>query len=149
MAEIRALLQLNKELPLNKAIDNNGMPTTDPQQALDGCVLPFDDYKGYALALAIEIIAGPLINAKAGKSVKGNRGFFIMAIKFQSDEFKMKFQKNVMTLFDEIENSKKMKSIDKIRIPGMQSLKNFKSAQNYGIEVDERIYNYLHKMVKS
>ncbi|GGO99791.1 Ldh family oxidoreductase [Stakelama pacifica] len=49
--------------PLAKgwAIDSQGAPTTDPEAALAGAMLTFGGHKGSALALMIELIAGPLI----------------------------------------------------------------------------------------
>ena len=43
------------------AIDAEGIPTTDPAAALVGAQLPFGGYKGAAIALMIELLAGALI----------------------------------------------------------------------------------------
>ena len=43
------------------AIDVEGKPTTDAALALAGSLLPFGGYKGSALAMMIELLAGPLI----------------------------------------------------------------------------------------
>ena len=53
------------------ALDKEGNPTTDPQAALQGFVLPMAGFKGYGLALLIDILAGLLSGAgylnKVGK----------------------------------------------------------------------------------
>jgi delta1-piperideine-2-carboxylate reductase len=49
------------ELPENVGIDAQGRPTRDPKAVLQGAQLPFGGHKGAALALMIELLAGPLI----------------------------------------------------------------------------------------
>ncbi len=53
-------------LPAGCLIDSNGNPTTDPQAYFDGgAILPAAGQKGYALALAAELIAEALIGPVA------------------------------------------------------------------------------------
>ena len=59
----------NKPIPPGWAIDVNGRPTTDAAQALLGTVLPMAMHKGYALALAFEILSGVLTGASFGRDV--------------------------------------------------------------------------------
>lgn len=56
-------------IPPGWAIDENGRETTDPAAALRGAVLPLGGAKGYALALAIEIMCGVLSGAAFGPHV--------------------------------------------------------------------------------
>ena len=50
------------ELPPGVGLDASGEPTTNPQAILDGgTMLPFGGYKGSAIALMIELLAGGLI----------------------------------------------------------------------------------------
>ena len=52
----------NKEkIPLNWAIDPEGQPTDDPEQALIGSLLPFAGHKGYGLAFVLGLLSGPLL----------------------------------------------------------------------------------------
>jgi len=48
-------------LPEGWAIDSEGQPTTDPDRALQGAMLPFGGHKGSAIATMIEILAGAMI----------------------------------------------------------------------------------------
>lgn len=50
-----------KPIPQGWAIDVNGNPTTDPAAALAGAQLPYGGYKGAAIALMVELLAGALI----------------------------------------------------------------------------------------
>lgn len=50
------------KIPLGWGVDREGEPSQDPTEVLDhGAMLPFGDHKGSALAIMIELIAGPLI----------------------------------------------------------------------------------------
>ncbi|MDE0590568.1 Ldh family oxidoreductase [Halocynthiibacter sp. C4] len=60
--EIELYKRAGKPLPEGVAVDANGAPTTDPQAALDGAMLTFGSYKGSALSIMIELLAGPLID---------------------------------------------------------------------------------------
>jgi delta1-piperideine-2-carboxylate reductase len=59
--EIQLHLRDGTPIPEGWAIDAEGYPTTDPAAALAGAQLPFGGYKGAAIALMIELLAGALI----------------------------------------------------------------------------------------
>jgi delta1-piperideine-2-carboxylate reductase len=48
-------------LPEGWALDASGAPTTDPEAALQGAMLPFGAHKGSAIATMIELLAGAMI----------------------------------------------------------------------------------------
>ncbi|HRK24553.1 MAG TPA: Ldh family oxidoreductase [Beijerinckiaceae bacterium] len=59
--EIELMRRAGKDLPEGWGLDAAGMPTRDPQAALAGALLPFGGYKGSALSMMVELLAGPLI----------------------------------------------------------------------------------------
>ena len=65
--EIRSALsaelhrRAGKPLPDGWAIDLQGQPTTDPDAALAGAMLPFGGHKGSAIGTMIELLAGIMI----------------------------------------------------------------------------------------
>jgi LDH2 family malate/lactate/ureidoglycolate dehydrogenase len=59
--EIQIHQRDGKPIPTGWAIDARGNPTTDPAAALEGAQLTFGGYKGAAIALMIELLAGALI----------------------------------------------------------------------------------------
>ena len=78
-----------KPLPEGWALDKNGNPTTDPDEAISGLVLPMAGFKGYAISMLIDVIAGALSGAayldKVGRfySEDGssmNVGFYLTVI---------------------------------------------------------------------
>lgn len=62
-AKIRAAAGRGAAIPDTWATDREGKPTTDPRAALDGFLLPIGGYKGYGLALAVDLFAGLLSGA--------------------------------------------------------------------------------------
>lgn len=60
---ILAAKQKNEKIPEGWALDADGKPTTDPNAALQGTMLPLGDAKGTALALMVELLAAGLTGA--------------------------------------------------------------------------------------
>src|SRR5688572_4770360 len=69
-ARIRNALKRGEAIPPTWGTDKDGAPTTDPQAALDGFLLPIGDYKGYGLALIVDLFAGLLSGASYLTHVK-------------------------------------------------------------------------------
>lgn len=87
--EIQLRLRDGKPLPEGWAVGPDGKPTTDPKEALAGAQLPFGGVKGAAIAMMVELLAGPLVgdmlSYEAGEHDKANTGApcggeFIIAI---------------------------------------------------------------------
>jgi delta1-piperideine-2-carboxylate reductase len=66
--EIELMGRAGKALPPGWGIDAAGEPTLDPAQALAGALLPFGGYKGSALSMMVELIAGPLIGEPTSRA---------------------------------------------------------------------------------
>jgi (2R)-3-sulfolactate dehydrogenase (NADP+) len=60
---ILAARQKGERIPEGWALDSEGHPTTDPDAALRGTMLPFGGAKGTALALMVELLAAGLTGA--------------------------------------------------------------------------------------
>ena len=61
--KIRAAAKKGQAIPDTWATDREGRPTTDPNAALQGFLLPTGGYKGYGLALMVDLLAGVLSGA--------------------------------------------------------------------------------------
>lgn len=55
---LRNIKRREKTLPDGWALDREGNPTNDPDKAMEGFVLPMAGFKGYAIAMLIDIVAG-------------------------------------------------------------------------------------------
>lgn len=63
--KVMAAKQKGEKIPEGWAVDVDGNPTTDPDAALAGSMLPMGDAKGAALVLMVEILAAALTGSNA------------------------------------------------------------------------------------
>ena len=62
--KVFAAKALGKSVPDTWLIDDNGLSTTDPSRFPgEGALLPLADYKGYGLAVLVEVLGGALTGA--------------------------------------------------------------------------------------
>src|SRR5690348_2505834 len=67
--KVRLKASRGEPMPVGWMIDKEGKPLTDPKRADEGHLLPIGEYKGYALALMIGLLAGSLNRAAFGRDV--------------------------------------------------------------------------------
>ena len=58
--KMRKLRDAGEPMPLGWALDADGNPTTDPQAGLDGFIQFMGGYKGYGMALMVDVLCGLL-----------------------------------------------------------------------------------------
>lgn len=61
--------QNHQQIPLGWAISKEGRPTTDPNEALDGLVLPVGGAKGYGIAFLVETLSSLFTGATFGPHI--------------------------------------------------------------------------------
>ena len=137
------------DLPDGWALDENGNPTNDPEAALKGSILPFGGFKGYAIALLIEILTGPLVQAGYGHGVTGTaspdkdctKGDLYVVIdpsKFGDfDEFKAHTEDFI---------SQVRATGETVAIPGDLEVKRIAEAEANGVAIDEKLYEQLKEI---
>ena len=64
MGEIKIAAREGQEVPPGTGLDAEGNPTTDPKLIEKGVLLPFGGYKGSAIAMMVELLAGALIGER-------------------------------------------------------------------------------------
>ena len=115
-------------LPDGWLIDKDGNQTNDAKQyELGGTLLPFGGYKGYGLAMMVEVLAAALSGSAMTKNVhawndiegkSGNVGHFFIALDVKKMVSADCFEKRVENMIDEIKSSRKAKNINTIYFPG-------------------------------
>lgn len=140
---------LGKKLPEGVALDIEGNITTDPEKAIDGATLPFDNsYKGAGLAMMVEVLSGTFPHSSYA-GIDEERGWGNLFIAFSpkllsdTEEFKERITKMV----ERIRNSN-TKDGSKIRIPGEKTLKTRDKRVQFGeVEIEDKIYQLLKESV--
>jgi LDH2 family malate/lactate/ureidoglycolate dehydrogenase len=141
---IIAAQKKNQAIPEGWALDKNGEPTTDANEALLGTVLTMAGHKGYALALMVEAFSGILSGAAIGSSIgsmykdldrKQDVGHFFclfnIAAFMDPDEFKRRIDETI----DHLKSSKKCPGVEEILIPGERSSRNAAANAAIGVAV--------------
>jgi len=136
-----------EKIPENMAIDKNGELTTDPAEAMNGALLPFDrGYKGAGLGIVVEIMAGPLVAAAYcdNKTFTEEWGSTFIAIDPGLLVDIETFKANCSDLIAKVKASRKREGDDEIRLPGERARAALKEAEASGmVEVEEAVLKEL------
>lgn len=135
-----------EKIPPNVALDMDGNPTTDPEEALNGSILPFGMHKGYGLAFMIELLAGPLVGAAYGTKVTGTANHDINCTK--GDLF-IAIDPSKFVDFETFENEVEdfvgeVRSSGDTFVPGDLEVKKISEAEKNGIKIDPELYNQIN-----
>ncbi|MEK8132251.1 Ldh family oxidoreductase [Paenibacillus filicis] len=110
-----------QSIPESWGVDEKGQATTDPYRV--AAVKPYGGYKGYALALAFEILTGPLVGTGAGsKGSLNDRGALILLIDPTAfGQTAEAFREQVTDLLREIGESPPADPAQPVAYPGQAS----------------------------
>lgn len=138
---------LGQPLPENVAIDKEGNPTTNPEEAMKGAILPFDrSYKGSGLAMVVELLSGALSGASFGFD-NGDWGTTFMAISPDLLVGTKEFKNNSSELIKKVKSSKTKPGAE-IHIPGYDTEEKVQKLIKTGeVEIEEKILNQLKEKV--
>ena len=135
------------------ALDQNGNPTTDPMEAIKGFVLPMAGFKGYGIAMAIDILSGFLsgagylnkVNKFYSQDGKGmNVGQMFVAINPM-----MVYEGDFLADMDDyiqILRSSKVVEGKKIALPGDDRVQRREASLECGIELNEDTVKKLESL---
>lgn len=134
------------ELPEGVAIDEDGAPTRDPSAALLGAILPFGGYKGAALSLMVEVLAGPLVGAGFAGSddVKASWGNLALALDPGLLVDCEAFQQQVAALSATLRAGTRLPGVTAIQLPGERGDAIWAAAEADGaLEVEDNLWREL------
>lgn len=136
---LRLLQRRGEPAPPGTVVAADGLPSTDPTSADAGAQLPMAGHKGYGLGLFIELLAGPLIGAKAGrKAVPGSDGLLIAALRVDHFRPAAEVAADVTALVDELHRSRPARAGEPVAYPGERSARRRQLAAERGwIEVSD------------
>lgn len=122
-------------IPEGWALDADGAPTTDPETALQGSMVPIGEAKGTALALMVEILAAAFTGAQFSNEMSSflspdgpppGSGQFILALKPGTG-----FADRLEHLLTQIA------AMEGARLPGTRRLDAIRRAEDHGLTVPQ------------
>lgn len=141
---IIAAAKKNEPIPLGWALDPNGNPTTDAQQALLGTVLTMAGHKGYALALMVELLSGVLSGAAIGPEIgsmyknldrKQDVGHFFCLLDIDAFIDRGEFIRRIDSTIDKLKAGRKTAGVSEILVPGERSMRIARENERVGVPV--------------
>lgn len=138
-------------------LDSDGQPTVDPNSLYadpPGTILPMggeQTYKGFGLALMIDIFAGALSGGLCSRETpetpKGNCVFMMMAnpAQFGGAEH---FAKEVNQLVDFCRNTRRAEGVDEILLPGDPERRVLAAKSEQGVALDDENWLQLTKLAE-
>jgi len=130
VARGRILLYAKQDKPLEPgwALDERGIPTTDPHAALKGLLAPIGGYKGYGMMLALDLLCGVMTGSNYGAHFPGfladnmieptDVGSVFGAIHVESFMDLPEFKSFMDKAIQEIKGSDRIEGVQRIYIPG-------------------------------
>jgi LDH2 family malate/lactate/ureidoglycolate dehydrogenase len=133
-------VRLGTPLPEGVAIDRDGRPTRDPEEARQGALLPFGGHKGFGLGLIVQAFG--LLGGAA--LIPGHDDGYVF-IAFRPDLLVplADLKRELGALIDRVKAVPRLPGFAEIRIPGEQSAKNRERLLREGLEIDRLVYDRL------
>jgi len=147
----------NQQIPLGWAISKEGKPTTDPDEALEGLVLPVGGPKGYGLAFLVDILSGLLTGAAFGPYIGSlyhdldrnqNVGQFFFVMRADLFEPLLEFKTRMDQIVREIRQIPLADGFDKIYLPGEIEYERVAERERSGIPLSVKVLEGLEAVGK-
>jgi len=140
MTEVMLRERLGELLPEGVAIGPDGAPTRDPALARRGALLPFGDYKGFGLALMMQIF-GAL--AATASDYADDDGYLFIAFQPELIGPADVFNRRVTELIERVKATPRQPGVDEIRIPSERAFKTRERLTREGLQIDRLVYDQL------
>jgi LDH2 family malate/lactate/ureidoglycolate dehydrogenase len=148
--------QRRQQIPLGWAIDVDGAPTTDPQKAIEGIILPMAEHKGYAIAAMVDMMSGVLTGSGFLSAVsspyktanKSNCGHMMIAMNISAFLPLEKFIERMGAFVTEIKSVPLAKGVEEVFYPGeMEDRANERNRRD-GLSLPQDTMNDLARIAK-
>ncbi len=146
--------QKRQPIPLGWAINAAGEPTTDPQEAIDGIILPMAEHKGYAIAGMVDVLSGVLtgsgflsqVHSPYKTAEKSNCGHLMIAINIEAIQPLSAFHERMERWVAEVKSVPLAKGYDEVFYPGEMEANNDARHRREGITFPEDTLTDLRRI---
>jgi L-2-hydroxycarboxylate dehydrogenase (NAD+) len=126
MGKILAMKHRGQKIPEGWAVDKDGRPTTDPEEAIHGSLSPAGGPKGYGLGIAIAMLGGLLPGTEIGRKVLGTLdtdyrctvGSLFIVIDPQAFPGADTILDGVKGYLDDLRSSRPAAGVEQVMVPG-------------------------------
>lgn len=151
--KIRLAAKNDEQIPLGWALDKEGNPTTDPNKALEGSMIPIGDHKGFGLSLIVDVLAGALTGAAFGGDVKrlnhkdslSNYGHLIIVLDISRFQSISEFTSKMEYLTNQVKSAG---DSDNVFLPGEKSYIS-QSKSNGIVNISDKQVEEINKLAQS
>jgi LDH2 family malate/lactate/ureidoglycolate dehydrogenase len=148
--KIMSAANKGESIPQGWALDKDGNPTTSPKEALAGALLPFGGYKGYGLAVAVELFSSVLLGADWSTKVKfayyTEGGQYVQAVDVSRFRPYEEYLRDMKEVVKGIKASGKGKAKDEVYLPGEKEAITAAERTAKGIPIDAALKKDLTKV---
>jgi len=136
-----------RQLPEGVGYDSGGNPSTDPAAVVGGALKSFDGgFKGSALAMVVEALAGPLVGASFSgrRDSRKNWGHLLFAVNPELIGDRKEFESNLANLISSVKESARLPGFETIQVPGERGDAILKKITASGeIEIEDKLLEGL------
>ena len=143
--EVMLHAHIDKPLPEGVAIDQGGVPTTDPKEAFLGGVVPFGGHRGFGIALAMQTM-GLLAGSAIPRGSVQDYGFLFVVFDPGLLMPPEKFTGQVSELIRAIKGTPKQEGVADIRIPSARAFRERDRRREEGIVVESKVVASLNAL---
>jgi LDH2 family malate/lactate/ureidoglycolate dehydrogenase len=155
LGKIRLAAAEGREIPPTWATDADGTPTTDPEAAIAGLLLPAAGPKGYGLAFMVDVLTGVLSGGAFGAGVPGlyadtatanDCAHFFCAIDPAAFGGAEAFTARVDELAAQVGASRTAPGVDRVLLPGQLEAERHAAARADGVRVERSVIDKLREV---
>lgn len=158
LGKIRLAAQEGRAIPGSWATDADGRPTTDPEAAIAGMLLPFGGPKGFGLAVVVDVLTGVLSGGSYGREVAGlyadttvpnDCAHFFLALDPAAFGGAEAFADRVAGLARQISSSPTAPGVERVFLPGEIEATRYAESARTGVRLDASVLESLRKTAHS
>ena len=146
-----------REIPSDWALDPGGRDTTNPKDIIidKGAVLPSGEYKGYGLAVMVNILTGLLSGGSITSNEHGDieedsnaTAYSFMVIDISKFTEIEAFKQTTDLFIERLKNSKKRENVEEIFVPGEIEDICYEKSKNEGIILGDGVAKEITKTLE-
>lgn len=146
--KLYALARKSDTIPPDLALDKNGMPTTSVADALKGILLPLGGPKGYALAVAVEILAGVISGGRIVSEIPSfhnspdrpqGTSMFMLAIDPGCFISESEYKERIAQLTAHLKGTRPAANVESVLMPGEIEARMVAKRQAEGVPLPETL----------